>query len=115
MSMPAAWVTSVNRNVREPSAATVRSLRNSRSESGLSGYDVSVWYAMFAPAGTPKAIVTRLNADAVRALQTAEVKDRFAKLGSTASPTTSAELDAIVKRDYERWGRVIKSANIKAE
>jgi tripartite-type tricarboxylate transporter receptor subunit TctC len=101
-------VTTAERSTFMPELPTI-------AESGLSGYDVSVWYAMFAPARTPKAIVTRLNAETVRALQTAEVKDRFAKLGSTASPTTPAELDAIVKRDYERWGRVIKNANIKTE
>ena len=101
-------LTSAERSTFMPELPTI-------AESGLAGYDVSVWYAMFAPAGTLKAIVTRLNAEAVRALQTAEVKDRFTKLGSTASPTTPAELDAIVKRDYERWGRVIRNANIKAE
>jgi tripartite-type tricarboxylate transporter receptor subunit TctC len=101
-------VTTAERSTLMPELPTI-------AESGLSGYDVSVWYAMFAPAGTPKAIVTRLNAETVRALQTAEVKDRFTKLGSTASPTTPAELDAIVKRDFERWGRVIRNANIKTE
>lgn len=85
------------------------------AEGGVPGFDVSVWYAMFAPAGTPKPIVARLNAEAVKALQMQEVKDRFAKLGAAASPSSPAELDAIVKRDYERWGRVIRSANIKAE
>jgi len=85
------------------------------AEGGLPGYDVSVWFALFAPAGTPKAIVARLNAETVRALQTPDVKERFAKLGSTASPSSPAELDALVKRDYERWARVIKSANIKVE
>jgi len=85
------------------------------SESGLPGYDVSVWYGMLAPAGTPKAIVAKLNAEIVRALQTPDLKDRFAKMGSTATSSTPAEFDAFIKRDYERWARVIRNAGIKAE
>jgi tripartite-type tricarboxylate transporter receptor subunit TctC len=84
-------------------------------ESGLAGYDVSVWYALLAPAGTPKPIVARLNSEVVRALQTQELKDRFSKMGSTASSSSPAELDALIKRDHEKWARVIKSAGIKAE
>jgi len=101
-------VTTAARSAFMPELPTV-------AESGLPGFDVSVWYALFAPAGTPKAIVARLNTETVRALEMQEVKDRFSKLGSTASPSSPAELDAIVRRDYERWGRVIRSANIKAE
>jgi tripartite-type tricarboxylate transporter receptor subunit TctC len=85
------------------------------SESALPGYDVSVWYGMLAPAGTPKAIVARLNAEIVKALQTPDLKDRFAKMGSTATSSTPAEFDAFIKRDYERWARVIRNAGIKAE
>ena len=85
------------------------------AESGLAGYDVSVWYGLLAPAGTPKAIVARLNADAARALATPDLKERFAKMGSTAASSTPEEFDAFIRRDYERWARVIKSAGIKAE
>lgn len=101
-------LTSAQRSALMPELPTI-------AESGFAGFDVSVWYALFAPAGTPKAIVARLNAETVKALQTPEVKDRFAKLGAAASPSTSAELDALARRDYERWGRVIRSANIKVE
>jgi tripartite-type tricarboxylate transporter receptor subunit TctC len=85
------------------------------AESGLAGYDVSVWYGLMAPAGTPKPLVARLNTEVVRALKTQDVRERFEKLGSTASPSTPAELDALVRREYEKWARVIKSAGIKAE
>jgi tripartite-type tricarboxylate transporter receptor subunit TctC len=85
------------------------------SESALPGYDVSVWYGLLAPAGTPRPIIARLNSDVVRALQTQDIKERFFKMGSTASPSTSAEFDALVKRDYEKWARVIKTAGIKLE
>ena len=85
------------------------------SETGLAGYDVSVWYGLLAPAGTPKAIIARLNSEVVHALQTQDVKERFSNMGSTASSSTPAEFDALIKRDYEKWARVIKSAGIKLE
>lgn len=85
------------------------------SETGLAGYDVSVWYGLLAPAGTPKAIIARLNSEVVRALQTQDVKERFSSMGSTASASTPAEFDALIKRDYEKWARVIKNAGIKLE
>jgi tripartite-type tricarboxylate transporter receptor subunit TctC len=85
------------------------------SETGLSGYDVSVWYALLGPAGAPKPIIARLNSEVVRALQAPDLKERFARMGSTASPSSPHELDALIKRDYDRWAHVIKSAGIKAE
>jgi tripartite-type tricarboxylate transporter receptor subunit TctC len=85
------------------------------AESGLPGYDVSVWYGLLAPAGTPKTIVVRLNNEAARALATPDLKERFARMGSTAASSTPEEFDAFIKRDYERWARVIKSAGIKPE
>jgi tripartite-type tricarboxylate transporter receptor subunit TctC len=85
------------------------------SESGLTGYDVSVWYALLAPARTQKTIIARLNSDVVRALQTPDLKERFARMGSTASSSSPAELDALIRRDYEQWAHVIKSAGIKLD
>ena len=85
------------------------------AESGLAGYDVSVWYGLLAPAGTPKAIVTKLNGEVTRALQTPELRERFAKMGSTVTPSTPAEFEAFIKRDYDRWARVIRTAGIRPE
>ena len=101
-------VTTATRSAFVPDLPTI-------SESGLAGYDVSVWYALLAPAGTPKPIIARLNGDVVRALQTPDLIERFARMGSTASSSSPSELDALIKRDYERWARVIKSAGIKLD
>jgi tripartite-type tricarboxylate transporter receptor subunit TctC len=101
-------VTTASRTAFIPDLPTI-------AESCLAGYDVSVWYGVLAPAGTPKTIVARLNSDIVRALQTPDLKERFTKMGSTAASSTPAEFDAFIKRDYERWSRVIRSAGIKAE
>jgi tripartite-type tricarboxylate transporter receptor subunit TctC len=101
-------VTTASRTAFLPDMPTI-------AESGLPGYDVSVWYGLFAPAGTPRPIVSRLNADVTRALESPDLAARFTKMGSTAMPSTPAALDALVKRDYERWARVIRNAGIKAE
>ena len=101
-------VTTASRTAFLPDLPTI-------GETGLAGYDVSVWYGLLAPAGTPKAIIARLNNEVVHALQTQDVKERFSSMGSTASSSTSAEFDALIKRDYEKWARVIKSAGIKLE
>jgi tripartite-type tricarboxylate transporter receptor subunit TctC len=70
---------------------------------------------MVAPAGTPKAIVGRLSTEITRAVQTPDLRERFARMGSTATSSTPAEFEAFIKRDYERWARVIRNAGIKAE
>ena len=85
------------------------------AESGLAGYDVYVWYGLLAPAGTPQFVVARLNAEVGRALNNQEMKDQFTRSGSTVAPSTPAAFDAVIKRDYETWARVIKTAGIKLE
>ena len=85
------------------------------SETGLVGYDVYVWYGLLAPAGTPKAVIARLNAEVVAALNNQEMKDQFTRSGPTAASSTPAEFDAVLKRDYDTWACVIKGAGIKLE
>jgi tripartite-type tricarboxylate transporter receptor subunit TctC len=79
------------------------------------GYDVSSWFALFVSAKTPPELVARLNADAVAALNTPTVKQRYAQLGATVVGSTPAELGAHLKAEMERWGPVIKAAGIKAD
>jgi len=84
-------------------------------EAGLAGYDVYVWYGLLAPAGTPKAVIARLNAEVVAALNDADMKEQFTRSGSTAASSTAAAFDAVIKRDHAMWARVIKDAGIKLE
>jgi tripartite-type tricarboxylate transporter receptor subunit TctC len=84
-------------------------------EAGLAGYDVYVWYGLLAPAGTPKAVIARLNAEVVAALNDAGMKEQFTRSGSTAASSTAAAFDAVIKRDHAMWARVIKDAGIKLE
>ena len=78
-----------------------------------SGYDF--WVGLFAPAGTPPALIARLNAEVKKALDSPEVKERLAALGSDASPTTPAELDKLVAREVKENAELAKKANIKLQ
>jgi tripartite-type tricarboxylate transporter receptor subunit TctC len=84
------------------------------AESGFPGFEASVWHAFIAPKGTPPAIVAKLNAEIHKALAIAEVKERLAALGAEVSPTTPQELATLVRTEYERYGKLIREANIKA-
>ncbi len=84
------------------------------AESGFPGFEANVWHALIAPKGTPPAIVARLNAEIHKALADPEVKERLAGLGAEVSPTTPQELATLVRSEYERYGKLIREANIKA-
>ncbi len=84
------------------------------AESGYPGFEASVWHAFIAPKGTPPAIVARLNAEIHKALADPEVKERLAALGAEVSPGTPQELATLVRTEHERYGKLIREANIKA-
>ena len=84
------------------------------AESGFPGFEASVWHAFIAPKGTPPAVVERLKGEIHKALADPEVKERLAGLGAVVSPTTPQELAALVRSEHERYGRVIREGNIKA-
>ena len=84
----------------------------SMQELGFPGFEVTVWFAMFAPRGTPPEIVSRLNNEMRRYLSTAEARDAYDRLGHEASPSTPEQLLALMRADAERYGRVIRDAKI---
>ena len=84
-------------------------------EVGVKRIDVDLWYAFFVPSKTPAAVVTRLNTEMAAILRQPEVKDILGKAGLDASASTSAELTAIVAKDYPRWGNVIRTRQITAD
>ena len=81
-------------------------------ESGIPGYVVTAWYGMCAPAGTPAPVLDKLNADIVRTLQAADVRQRLADLVIEPAPTSREEFVAFVRSELERWEKVVKDAGI---
>jgi tripartite-type tricarboxylate transporter receptor subunit TctC len=84
-------------------------------ESGLPGFDSWNWFGIFAPAGTPRAVVERLNAEMNRILADAAVRERFRGLGFEVTGGTPAEFMAVMQSESQRWSKVIREANVKAE
>jgi tripartite-type tricarboxylate transporter receptor subunit TctC len=85
------------------------------AEAGLPQVAIVNWYMLLAPAGTPRAIVERLNAEAMRAMSAPDSLERLAAMGAEA-PTGSPEHAAqLLRREYDQWGRVIREAGIKAD
>ena len=75
------------------------------AEAGVAGYDASFWYGLLAPAGTPNAIIGRLNQALRAALADTSVSQPLAALGLIAAPSSPQEFSAVIRRDYEKWRR----------
>ena len=85
------------------------------AEAGMPQFLIVNWFVLAAPAGTPQAIIDRLNSEVTKVMQTDESRKHFAALGGDVTSTTPAETAAFVRDEYTRWGKVIRDANIKAE
>jgi tripartite-type tricarboxylate transporter receptor subunit TctC len=85
------------------------------AESGLPGFDVAGWYALFVPTKTPSEIIRKINADAVALLGEPATKARFDTLGVTVVASSPSQLAARLRAEIELWGPIIKAANIKGE
>ena len=79
-------------------------------EQGIKGFDVSVWYAILAAAGTPAPIVQKLNAEFIKAMNMPEAKQRIEAAGYDIVGSTPAELDAFIKAEVTRWAKVVKDS-----
>ncbi|MGZ5117564.1 MAG: tripartite tricarboxylate transporter substrate binding protein [Burkholderiales bacterium] len=84
-------------------------------EAGVPGYDAREWTGIVAPAATPRAIVTRLNQEIVKALSAPELSKRFAAVGAHPVGSTPEEFAAHVQKELAMWAKVIKAANIRIE
>ena len=85
------------------------------AEAGLKGYEVSTWYALFAPKGTPPEIVAKMQAEVRKALDSDTLKDIWAKNGSATPTLMGAEFGKFVKSEIARWADVVQKAGIKPE
>jgi len=85
------------------------------AEAGVPGYAALNWYGLLAPAGTPQPIVARLNAEALRALRSDEMKERLAADGAEPHGGTPEELAALIRSELEKWARVTRAAGIEPQ
>jgi tripartite-type tricarboxylate transporter receptor subunit TctC len=85
-------------------------------EAGIKGFDISQWQGFLAPAGTPKAIIERLNAETIKAMRSADVHERIAVQGGNEIVTgTPEEFSALIRSDLQAYARLIKDARIPAQ
>jgi tripartite-type tricarboxylate transporter receptor subunit TctC len=101
-------VTSAQRTPLVPDTPTV-------AESGVPGYDISVWAGLFAPAGTPSAIVTRLYQEATRAMNAPDTREKLKNIGMDPGGMAPEQLAATIKADIAKYGAIVKAAGIRAE
>jgi tripartite-type tricarboxylate transporter receptor subunit TctC len=85
------------------------------AEAGVPGFEVNVWYGLFAPRGTPPRVVGKISADVSRIVRTPETRERFAGLGADSEGTTPAEFRAYFQADIAKWSKVVRAAKLAAE
>jgi tripartite-type tricarboxylate transporter receptor subunit TctC len=85
------------------------------SEAGVAGYEAVIWLGLMAPAGTPRAIVDRLNAEITRATGAPEMRDAWARQGATAMSMTPEEFARFMREDIEKWARIVKLSGARPD
>lgn len=93
---------------RSPDVATL-------AEQGIKGADVQTWYGLYVTAGTPRPVVERLGAELARVLKLPDVQERIKGLGGEINPLSLEQFAAMNRAEYERYGKLVRDANIKAE
>jgi tripartite-type tricarboxylate transporter receptor subunit TctC len=101
-------VTTARRSPMAPDVPTV-------AEAGVPGYDVTSWYGLVVPAGTPREIVARLNAAAANALSQPEVRERFATTDLEPAASTPEQFGAHIRNEVAKWGRIIRETGMRAD
>jgi tripartite-type tricarboxylate transporter receptor subunit TctC len=85
------------------------------AEAGVAGFALDNWWGILVPAGTPRAVVGRINTEIVKAMQTADVRERFANLGVEAIHSTPAAFDDYIKAEYAKLAKIIKASGARAD
>jgi tripartite-type tricarboxylate transporter receptor subunit TctC len=101
-------VTTAKRSSFAPELPTI-------AESGLPGFDISTWFGIFAPAGTPKEALDRLHAEFTRALASPDVREKMLALGAEPVGNKPEEFAAYIKSEAEKYAKVIKASGAKVD
>jgi tripartite-type tricarboxylate transporter receptor subunit TctC len=96
---------------RSPLAPEIPSM----DELGYKGFDIPAWFGLFAPAGTPKEVITRMNAEMVKIMARPDVRQTLSSMGIDAFTSTPEELGDYVKSEIQKWARLVKDAGIQPE
>jgi len=96
---------------RSPAAPDIPTL----AEAGLPGFDMTTWHGIVAPAGTPPAVIAKLNAEVVKALNTQEVRDKFKQNGIDPVSSTPEQFGNLIQSEITRWREVVKASGAKAD
>jgi tripartite-type tricarboxylate transporter receptor subunit TctC len=84
-------------------------------ESGVRGYEASIWNGILVPTGTPKAIVNRLHETIVQILKTSQAQERYANVGAEIRYNSPEEFAALIRAELAKWAKVIKAAGIRVD
>ncbi len=102
-------VTSRTRSPALPNVPTIE------EAAGLKGFDATSWFGLFAPAGTPRAVVDKVQSDVAKALAIPEVRERFVAQGADPGGSTPEQFAAFIRAETEKWTRVVKFSNAKVD
>jgi len=101
-------VTTAKRSALSPELPTL-------AETGLPGFDIYTWWGFMAPAGTPKEIIAKWNAEVARILATPEMKTFFAQQGAEPAPTSPEEFAALIRREIPKYAKIVKDSGAKVD
>jgi len=79
------------------------------------GYETTIWLGLMAPKGTPKEIIDRLNSEITKIINKPEIREAWAKQGAVPMTMSPQEFDAFLRRDIDKWAKVIEQAGIKPQ
>jgi tripartite-type tricarboxylate transporter receptor subunit TctC len=105
----------VTTSKRAESVPELPTVAEAGKDYGLGGFDINTWFGVLAPARTPAPVVEKLNAEIRRALQSADVRERMAKLGAEPSPTTPQQFGALIQAELKKYAAVVKSSGAKVD
>jgi tripartite-type tricarboxylate transporter receptor subunit TctC len=101
-------VTTADRSKLAPELPTM-------AEAGVPGFDISTWFGLLAPAGTPKDVIAKWNADVTKILGSSEMRERLTALGAEAAPTTPEQFAAFIARELSKYARIVKASGAKVD